>query len=137
MRAQLLLALNFRARGIIFYAFESIRRHDPFDPGASVWFGAQVKRISLLAKELTPFFLADEAPVPVKLESTGESKVEAKKHTAGGRTVVAVTSDGPGVGEAVLDVGITGLKSRFGKTTDLGNGKYKFRGENMSSDLLE
>ena len=137
MRAQLFLALNFRARGILFYAYESIRRHDKFDPGASQWFGAQVKRICLLAKELTPFFLADEKPTVVKLESTGESKVEAKLHTAAGKTIVVVTSDGPGEGVAVLDVGRDGLKSRFGKTKALGNGKYEFRGMNMSGDLLE
>jgi len=137
MRAQLLLALNFRARGIIFYAYESIRRHDKFDPGASKWFGAQVKRICLLAKELTPFFLADEKPTPVKLESTGKSKVEAKLHSVGGKTIVVVTSDGPGEGIAVLDVGRDGLKSRFGKTKALGGGKYEFRGMNMAGDLLE
>ena len=137
MRAQLLLALNFRARGIIFYAYESIRRHDRFDPGASEWFGAQVKRISLLAKELTPFFLADGKPAPVKLKSTGASKVEAKLHTADGRSIVVITSDGPGEGAAVLDVGRDNLKSRFGKTTALGGGKYEFRGMNMSGDILE
>ena len=137
MRAQLLLALNFRARGIVFYAYESIRRHDKFDPGASKWFGAQVKRISLLARELTPFFRADEKPRSVKLESTGASKVEAKLHTAAGKTIVAITSDGPGEGIAVLDVGIDGLKSRFGKTRPLGGGKYEFRGMNMAGDILE
>ena len=96
-----------------------------------------MKRICLLAKELTPFFLADEAPKPVKLESTGKSKVEAKLHTADGKTIVVITSDGPGAGVAVLNVGRDGLKSRFGKTKALGGGKYEFRGENMSSDILE
>ena len=137
MRAQLMLALNFRARGIIFYAYESIRRHDKFDPGASEWFGPQVKRICLLAKELTPFFLAEEAPTQVELESTGESKVEAKLHTADGKSIVVITSDGPGAGVAVLNVGRDGLKSRFGKTKALGGGKYEFRGMNMASDILE
>ena len=137
MRAQLLLALNFRARGIVFYAYESIRRHDRFDPGASEWFGAQVKRISLLAKELTPFFLAEDKPAPVELESTGASRVEAKLHAAEGKTIVVITSDGPGAGVAVLNVGRDGLKSRFGKTTPLGGGRYEFRGMNMSGDILE
>ena len=137
MRAQTLLALNFRARGIVFYAYESIRRHDPFDPGASKWFGAQVRRIVELANELTPFFLADGQPTQVALESSGESKVEAKLHTAEGRSIVVITSDGPGVGKAVLNVGRDGLKSRFGKTVALGGGKYAFTGENMSGDILE
>ena len=137
MRAQTLLALNYRARGIIFYAFESIRRHDQFDPGASKWFGAQVKRIVELAKELEPFFLADERPTEVALESSGESRVGARLHKAGGRSIVVITSDGPGVGKAVLNVGCDGLKSRFGKTVALGGGKYEFTGMNMSGDILE
>ena len=137
MRSQTLLALNFRARGIIFYAYESIRRHDQFDPGASKWFWPQVKSIVALAKELEPFFLADAKPAEVELESTGASKVEAKRHTAAGKTIVVITSDGPGEGIAVLNVGTDGLKSRFGKTKALGGGKYEFRGMNMSSDILE
>ena len=137
MRAQALLALNFRVRGVIFYAYESIRRHEPFEAGSSKWFGAQVKRIVQLVKSLEPFFLAEEAPKQVKLTSSGQSKVEAKLHTADGRSIVVITSDGPGVGQAVLNVGRDGLKSRFGKTTPLGGGKYEFRGENMSGDILE
>jgi len=137
MRAQTLLALNCRARGIIFYAYESIRRHDAFDPGASKWFWPQVRSIVALAKELEPFFLADEPPRPVELRSTGASHVEAKRHKAAGREIVVITSDGPGEGVAVLNVGRDGLKSRFGKTAALGGGKYEFRGMNMAGDILE
>ena len=138
MRAQALLSLNFRARALIFYAYESVRRHDQFDPGASKWFWPRVKAVTLLAKELSPFFLATAVPTKVKLESKGESFVEAKLHKADdGKEIVVITSDGPGAGVAILDVGKDGLKSRFGNTQALGNGKYEFRGMNMASDILE
>ena len=138
MRAQALLSLNFRARALIFYAYESVRRHDQFDPGASKWFWPRVKAVTLLAKELSPFFLATAVPTKVKLESKGESFVEAKLHKADdGKEIVVITSDGPGAGVAVLDVGKDGLKSRFGNTKSLGGGKYEFRGMNMASDILE
>ena len=138
MRAQALLSLNFRARALIFYAYESVRRHDKFDPGASKWFWPRVKAVTLLAKELSPFFLATAVPTQVKLTSKGESFVEAKLHKADdGKEIVVITSDGPGAGVAVLDVGRDGLKSRFGLTKALGNGKYEFRGMNMASDILE
>ena len=87
---------------------------------------------------MTPFFLASAVPTKVKLESTGASFVEAKLHKADdGREIIVITSDGPGEGIAVLDVGRDGLKSRFGLTKALGGGKYEFRGMNMASDILE
>lgn len=137
MRSQVLFALNQRARAIIFYSFDSVWRHDKFDPGASERFWPQVTAATRLAKELTPFFLAAGAPKNVKTASTGKSRVEAKLHKAGGKTVVAVTSDGPGEARAVLNAGIAGLRSRYGHTRELGGGKYEFTAENIASDILE
>ena len=133
-----MLSLNFRARGVLIYAYDAARRQELLDPGTQKWFWPQVKAVTLLAKELSPFFLADAAPTPVKLASTGASRVEAKLHKADdGKTIVVVTSDGPGAGVAVLDVGIDGLKSRFGHTKALGNGRYECRAMNIASDILE
>ena len=138
VRSQILLSLNFRARGVLIYAYDAARRQELLDPGTRKWFWPQVKAVTLLTKELTPFFLADAAPAPVKLASTGESRVEAKLHKADdGKAIVVITSDGPGAGVAVLDVGKDNLKSRFGHTKALGNGKYEFRGMNIASDILE
>jgi len=39
--------------------------------------------------------------------------------------------------EAVIRVGKTGLKSRFGHTKDLGDGTYEFTAMNTASDILE
>ena len=137
MRSQVLFALNQRARAIIFYSYDSVWRHDKFDEGASKWFWPQVQTATKLAKELTSFFLVVGEPKEVKLTQTGKSKIEAKLHRAGDKTIVAVTADGPGDAKAVLNVGITGLRSRYGRTRELGGGKYEFTAKNISSDLLE
>ncbi len=137
MRSQVLFALNQRARAIIFYSYDSVWRHDKFDKGASEWFWPQVQTATKLAKELTPFFLVVGEPKEVRLTQTGKSKIEAKMHRASGRTIVAVTADGPGDAKAVLNVGIAGLRSRYGRTKELGGGKYEFTAKNISSDLLE
>ncbi len=139
MRSQCLLALNFRSRGIVFYAYESVFTHqERRDPGSSKWFWPRVANVIKLLNGLEKFFLADQEPRPVKLTSTGASKVEAKLHTANdGSRIVLITSDGPGEGRAVIDTGITGLKSRFGFTRELGSGKYEFTANNIASDILE
>ena len=139
MRSQSLLALNHRARAVIFYAYESIRRQDAFDPGSSKWFEPRVFQVIRLLKELEPFFLAEAAPQTVMvIPSDGApSRVEAKLHTAAGRSIVVVTADGPGRAHAMLKIGRTGLKSRFGRTKELGGGNYEFTGEDIASDILE
>lgn len=139
MRSQALLALNHRARAVIFYAYESIRKHDLYEPGAAKWFEPRVFAVIRLLKELEPFFLAEDAPQAIKVipAKDAPSLVEARRHTAGKRSVVIVTADGPGKSQAVLKVGCPGLKSRFGRTKDLGNGDYEFTGTDIASDILE
>ena len=138
IRSQILLSLNFRARGVLIYAYDASRRQELLDPGSRKWFWPRVKAVTLLAGELSPFFLADAAPEAVKLASTGQSRVEAKLHKANdGKMIVVITSDGPGEGAAVLDVGRDNLKSRFGNTKALGGGKYEFSAMNIASDILE
>ena len=139
MRSQALLALNHRARAEIFYAYEAIRKQEACDPGSSKWFEPQLFAVIRLLKELEPFFLADDAPQTVKVipAKDAPSLVEAKIHTAGKRAVVVITADGPGKAQAILKVGRAGLKSRFGRTKDLGNGDYEFTGMDIASDILE
>ena len=139
MRSQSLLALNHRARAVIFYAWESIFRHDNFEPGASKWFAPRVFNVVKLLRELEAFFLADDAPKPIEVVPAegAPSRVEAKLHTAGGKTIVVVTADGPGKAQATIKVGRPGLKSRFGRTKETGGGNYEFTGTDIASDILE
>ena len=138
IRSQCLAALNHRVRGIIFYAFDSLIRQEAYGPEAAFaeqW--PKTANVVKLLKELEPFFMSLEKPVEVKVESKGDSRVEAWRHSADGKEIVVITSDGPGNGDAVIDAGRTGLKSRFGFTREIGGGKYEFKSLDIASDILE
>ncbi len=138
MRSHNLLALNHRARAVIPYAYNSVARHDHYDPGASVHLWPKIADVLKLTKELAPFFLESAEPVRLFREKVGSSLVEACRHTADdGRQIIVVTSDGPGAVNVIIPVGRTGLKSRFGHTKDLGDGVYEFSAVNTAADLLE
>jgi hypothetical protein len=58
--------------------------------------------------------------------------------TADGKVKVLVTGTGPGASEAEITVTDTpNLKARYGKTEPLGGGKYRFKGTDICSDVLE
>ena len=138
MRSHNMLALNHRARAVIPYAYNSVARHDAYDPGASTRFWPLVANVMKLNKELEPFFIATANPLKLFEEKIGEAMVEARLHTAdSGKQIVVITSDGPGDVKAVIKTGKPGLKSRFGHTKDLGNGSYEFTAVNTASDILE
>ena len=87
---------------------------------------------------MEPFYVATAESVELFKEMVGESLVEARLHTADdSKQIVVITSDGPGDVKAVIRVGKTGLKSRFGHTKDLGDGTYEFTAVNTASDILE
>ncbi len=137
MRSHSLLALNRRARAVCFYAYDSIKRQEKLDPGSSEKFWPHLANVVRLIHELTPFYLADAAPSKVNVLSSSASYVEAMRHTVAGRSIIVVTADGPGTSRAILDIGKNNLKSRFGLTRELGDGKYEFEANNTASDILE
>jgi len=138
MRSHNLLALNHRARAVIPYAYNSVFRHDAYDPGASRRFWPLVANVMKVTKELEPFFIESAEPIVLFEQKVGESVVEARLHTADDqRQVVIITSDGPGAVKTVIKVGKAGLKSRFGLTRALGDGSYEFSAMNTASDVLE
>ncbi len=138
MRSHNLLALNHRARAVIPYAYNSVFRHDAYDPGASQRFWPLVANVMKVTKELEPFFIESAEPVKLFEQKIGDSVVEARLHTADDqRQVVIITADGPGAVKAVIKVGKAGLKSRFGHTKDLGDGSYEFSAMNTASDVLD
>lgn len=150
MRSMVLLAMNLGTKGYCFYSYTPIfHQQEQLDPGSSKKFWPQVARTAKLLRELEPFFLTEQAEnVKVDNQSEkfmdkngdahGKPFVEAKRYTAGGRTVVVITSDGPGHARAVLELPDgKQFKSRFGQTRSLGGGKYLFEGDNICSDILE
>ena len=139
MRSHSLFALNHRARSIIFYAYDPLRLQEKHDPGSFKRFAPRVFNVVRLIRELEPFFLADGAPEVLAVEPliAEAPPVEAKLHTANGRTIAVVTGDGPGEVRAKIKVGRSGMKSRFGHTKEVGNGIYEFAGKDTISDILE
>ena len=138
MRSHNLLSLNHRARAVIPYAYNSVGRHDAYDPGASQRFWPLVSNVMILLKELEPFFIETAESTKLFEERIGASVVEARLHTADNqRQIVVITADGPGEVKAVIKVGRKGWKSRFGHTKDLGDGSYEFTASNTASDVLE
>lgn len=64
-------------------------------------------------------------------------KAQLKAWNANGKTAVAVVGIGPG--ESIAEFTIPGrdnLKSHYGATRNLGGGKYRFTGKDISSDVL-
>lgn len=149
MRSMVLLAMNLGTKGYCFYSYTPIFfQQEELDPGSSKKFWPQVARTAKLLRELEPFFLTGQTEI-VKVDNQSgkvmneegvsvQPFVEAKCYTANGKTVVIVTSDGPGHARAVLHIpGNRMFKSRFGQTRSLGGGKYLFEGDNICSDILE
>jgi hypothetical protein len=70
---------------------------------------------------------------------TTKGKVNAAAYkTSDGKVKVLITGNGPGESEAEIIVPDAGaLTSRFGKTEPLGGGAYRFKGNDICSDLLE
>lgn len=138
MRSQNLLSLNHRARAVFHYAYHSIRKQERMDRGSTQWYWPRVANVVKLTAELEPFFMEDTAPAPVPLENKGPSPIDAKLHKANdGREIAVIVSLGPGQADAVLNIGRTGLKSRFGHTTEIGGGKYRYTSTDIASDILE
>ena len=64
--------------------------------------------------------------------------IKAGSLTWKGKTKVLIVSLGPGKSSADIFVpGKPNLKSRFGKTVNLGGGRYRFTGLHVTSDVLE
>jgi hypothetical protein len=58
--------------------------------------------------------------------------------TSDGKVKVLITGHGPGESEAEIIIHDAGaLTSRFGITEPLGGGAYRFKGNDICSDLLE
>ena len=138
IRSQCLAALNHRVRGIIFYAYDAFIRQEAYGPeGAFSKQWPKTANVIKLLVELEPFFMSLNKTVDLDVVSQGDSKVEAVRHSADGKEIVVITSDGPGRGDAVIHAGRTGLKSRFGFTKELGGGRYHFKSVEIASDILE
>ncbi|MEI3002581.1 MAG: hypothetical protein V8T86_17125 [Victivallis sp.] len=70
-----------------------------------------------------------------RVDSGGE--VLARAFVKDGKARVVVTSLGEKARALITVPGHAGLKSRFGKIRNLGNGRYEFSADAIDSDILE
>ncbi|OQA88255.1 MAG: hypothetical protein BWY31_00417 [Lentisphaerae bacterium ADurb.Bin242] len=140
MRSLNLAAAIYNAKGFLFYSYADVRlQEEKLDSANGKMFWNSVRGVSSLLRELEPWIMSvEKAPeTAVVPKHAGKAKVIARAFFSDGKTAVLIVSNGPGPAEAVITVpGCPALKSKYGHTRNLGDGKYLFTGENIASDVL-
>ncbi|MBP5639666.1 MAG: hypothetical protein J6X55_09320, partial [Victivallales bacterium] len=138
VRSMALLGAIYDAKAYYFYSYHHIFYYsEKNDPGHSEeeWANASVG--AKLISSLAPYFLSRETAPKVTVKQLSGKPVLARAFVHEGKTLVVITADGPDACEAEITVpGITGLKSRYGNTSETAPGIYKFKGLNIDSDVL-
>jgi hypothetical protein len=95
----------------------------------------KIKNVAAILKKLTPFIMSDHDHKILPLQSV-KGKVKAGEfRNNNGKQCILITAEGPGLAECVISSN-KNLKSLFGHTTQNDKGKYLFKGNNISSDVL-
>jgi hypothetical protein len=136
MRSMSLLMAIQGARGFVFYSYFDLLKPAVLPDFDRRW--AELCRVAALLRELQPFLYSDETAPAVTIKTIQGTVHAAAYKTADGKVKVLVTGTGPGASEAEITVTDTpNLKARYGKTESLGGGKYRFKGTDTCSDVLE
>jgi hypothetical protein len=145
MRAMTLYSTVLGAKGFVFYSnFDIIQKYDSlFSPGTGEREWAKVVEMVQSVKELEPFILSTKKPVPIPVESEPKGMVEAGVllDDYGHFRIIIIGIGGKvksifTLPENLRQLNSEPLRSKFGKTKFLGNGKYEFITENVDSDIL-
>lgn len=146
MRAMALYAAMLGAKGFIFYSnFDICSHYNQVLPGSGIaereW--AKVVEMVKPVKELEPFILSTKKPLEITVESEPKDAVEvgALLDDQGNYRIIVIGTGGKAKGVFTLPKSLTKqknepLRSTFGKTQSLGNGKYEFVTESVDSDIL-
>lgn len=139
IRAMALCGAINGAKGFLFYNYHSIFRDgEKFLPGSGEKNWRSVAPVLGLLDELQEFLLSESEAPQVKVSTAVPEKVSSKAWRVDDRVVVAVTGNGPGDAEAVLEIPrCPNLKSRYGRTENLGGCRYRFKCKGMDADILE
>lgn len=126
------------AKGFIYYSYSDLS--GVISAIAKPDFDRRWPEVCRVAAEMTalePFLLGPPADLDVAVTvEAGEVSAKAFRD-ARGRVRILVASLGPGEGTAVLTIdGGRTLTSRFGTSTSLGGGRYRFRGTDIAADIL-
>ncbi len=139
LRAMVLLPAIYGVRIYCYYSYTSLTVRNAgvgVEGTREFWEGPVTDSVKCL-RSLEPWLLSDEKAPAVKIANKEKSVVDAAAFTYQDKTKVIITACGPGKADAEIEVGIKGLKSRYGQTVELGNGKYRFTGQDIASDVLE
>jgi len=139
------MALHFAidgATGFVFYNYPdsfSLKRAAKFgDPDyfERVW--PRIQGLAQSVRGLEPFVTSMKQGPAVAVENRGKATVRAMAYTAeNGKHCLIVVGCGGAGAEAVITVpGLANLKSRFGRTENLGTGRYQFTSPGLGSDML-
>ena len=98
----------------------------------------KIKAAGWALKSLEPCLTGTAEAFPVRIENRGKANTRACLwRSENGRKYLVIVGCGGGKSDALITVpGAAVLKSRFGHTVHLGNGIYRFRSEDLNSDIL-
>ena len=129
-----LLEAIYGARGFVFYSYFDLLAGPDEDQYRIRW--PELKAVAAELKALEPFLLS-KWPIRTPAIGTESGEINAGTFQSDdGRTAVLISAIGPGPAEATLEVGIAGLQSRCGNTTEIAPGVYRFAGEDICGDIL-
>ena len=142
MRAMSLYAAMLGAKGFIFYSNTTvIQRYEQLLPGSGEREWPKVVEMAKSVKELEPFILSTKKPLPLAVDSEPPDAVEAGMllDDTGNFRVIIIGIGGKAKGIFSLPEPFQSavLRSQFGKTKPLGNGRYEFTADAVDSDVLE
>ena len=139
IRAMPLLAAIYNAKGFIFYMYDcAVPYVDQRIPGGSAREWPKIQAMAQVMRDLEPFIMSTEKAPEVKIECAPEGEVEARAFVDENRNirVVMVGLGQPCKAIITIPAGFPELKSKFGKTHSLGNGRYEFTASAVDSDIL-
>lgn len=139
MRAQMLEGAVQDVDAYLLYSYHyTFSYAEKRQPGVALEFWKTLVPVVQMLKELTPWLLST-CPAPAAAVESVKGEVEARAMALeNGQVKVAISAVGPDESHAIITIPeCPDLKSRYGNTQNLGNGKYKFTGMHVSSDILE
>ncbi len=133
MRGHTLLEAAMGAKGFFFYTYFSCKRHKD-KTGIDRW--PDILELTQMLHTLEPFIMSLEN-APQATVTPKEGEVIAKAFAANGKVVAIISSIEGKSSAEVLIPGQPNLKSRYGLTKNLGNGRYLYEAAGCDGDILE
>ena len=140
MRGMVLTEVLAGSKGFIMYMFCNIRDLNIPDPDSFARRWPEVCRVAGMLKELEPFILSDieQIKLPVQLNKKDHVRAALFDDAKGNIRVIicGMTLDHDAIITLPEKYRNKELKSKFGLTKSLGNGKYQFTGKDCAADIL-